>query len=79
VIASDSGGNPELIQDGENGLLYELGNPSDLSKKMQLMMDSEHLRNTLRRNAAHLVTERFSMATTVRKEEIYYLALLEGK
>jgi glycosyltransferase involved in cell wall biosynthesis len=79
VIASDSGGNPELIQDGESGLLYELGNPSDLSKKMQLMMDSEHLRNTLRRNAAHSVTERFSMATTVRKEEIYYLALLEGK
>ena len=34
VIASDTGANPELIQDYENGLLYHKGDVSDLASKI---------------------------------------------
>ena len=35
VIASNIGGNPELIEDGKTGYLFELGNPRDLADKMR--------------------------------------------
>lgn len=34
VIASNSGGVPELIEDGKTGYLFEAGNPLDLAQKM---------------------------------------------
>lgn len=34
VIASNSGGIPELIEDGKTGYLFEAGNPRDLAQKM---------------------------------------------
>lgn len=34
VIASNSGGVPELIEDGKTGYLFEAGNPRDLAQKM---------------------------------------------
>lgn len=35
VIASDTGANPELINDGESGLLYHYGNFEDLASKIE--------------------------------------------
>lgn len=35
VVGANSGATPELIQDGETGLLYEWGNPEDLSFKLK--------------------------------------------
>jgi glycosyltransferase involved in cell wall biosynthesis len=39
VIASDLGGNPELVSDGQNGLLFESGNAGDLARQIQRMLD----------------------------------------
>ena len=35
VVASDSGANPELIEDGETGLLFESGNATSLSRCLE--------------------------------------------
>lgn len=35
VIGSDTGGTPELIQDGKNGYLYNYGSAEDLASKME--------------------------------------------
>jgi glycosyltransferase involved in cell wall biosynthesis len=43
VIASNRGGNLELIRNGLNGLLYEYGNPSDLALKIS-QLDDQTLR-----------------------------------
>lgn len=50
VVASRSGGIPDLVHDGENGLLAEPGNPDDLAKALNRMLKDESLRKTL---AAH--------------------------
>ena len=39
VIASHSGGVPELVIDGETGFLFESGNAYDLSEKMRTFLD----------------------------------------
>ncbi len=41
VIASDMGGIPELIREGETGLLFEVGNPDDLEKKLRFLLETE--------------------------------------
>jgi glycosyltransferase involved in cell wall biosynthesis len=78
VIASDSGGNPELIQHGETGLLYELGNPSDLADKMMQIMDSDATRERLISNAYTFVKRTFQPEATVKLEEATYRRLLSG-
>lgn len=35
VVASNSGANPELVHDGNNGLLYQIGSSEDLASKIE--------------------------------------------
>lgn len=45
VIASDTGGNPEIVRDGVDGLLFERGNASQLAEKIrELYPDRERLK-----------------------------------
>ena len=41
VIASNKGANSELIDNGENGFLYEYGNSDDLSKKIEKVIEEK--------------------------------------
>jgi len=77
VIASDSGGNPELIKHGETGLLYELGNPSDLAEKMLQIMDSRATRERIISNSHSFVQAAFQPQATVKLEEAVYQRLLK--
>lgn len=77
VIASDSGGNAELIQCGETGLLYELGNPSDLADKMFQIMDSGILRAKIIENAHSFVRNAFRPQATIALEQAVYERLLD--
>ena len=43
VIASDTGANPELIEDEKNGLLYHYGNAGDLAQKIKRLFDDRAL------------------------------------
>jgi glycosyltransferase involved in cell wall biosynthesis len=47
VIASNIGGMREKVQDGENGLHFEVGNSRDLAKKLELAI-TPSVRETLR-------------------------------
>ncbi len=40
VVATRVGGNPEIVKDGENGLLCESGNPQDLVDKILKILNS---------------------------------------
>ena len=43
IIGADIGGIPELVIDGENGLLFESGNSKDLSKKISELYSNKKL------------------------------------
>lgn len=62
VIASRVGGNPELVRDGENGVLVEKGNVGELKSALRsLVID------TAQRKAMGYKSEYFSSALTIEK------------
>lgn len=41
VVAADTGATPEIVHDGETGLLYEFGNMDSLEEKITLLLDTK--------------------------------------
>lgn len=76
VIASSSGGNTELIEDGINGILYEPGNVQSLARAMEQIADDQELRVTMGKKAYLKVREVFDDTNTVCKEVNCYYQLL---
>jgi glycosyltransferase involved in cell wall biosynthesis len=75
-IASAVGGNPELVTDGQTGLLFRAGDSDDLAAKLRLVIDNADLRRNLAQNAAAFIKETFSLQSSIhRMQEIYSEAL----
>lgn len=60
VVASDAGALPEIIKDGENGLLYPLGSPEILVQQIKKICQDQHLRNRLIKNGIGYARNNFS-------------------
>lgn len=60
VIATNAGGVPEIIKDGENGILYTPGNSSELAEKIEILINKPRLQKFLSDNALISVHDRFS-------------------
>ncbi len=69
VIASNTGANPELIQDGENGLLYQYDNPKELADKIEYLMDNPEHYERIARAGQKCVREQYTTEKNV--EGIY--------
>ena len=78
VIGSRIGGIPELIEDGQSGLLFQSGNIQELAAKLRLVVDDAALRGRLAQAAARTAHDRFSMEIAARRTESLYKALLSG-
>ncbi len=78
VIASRTGGNPELIADRENGLLFHPGDAEALAALLGAVIASEAMRRELGRAAAHSIATNFSIAQSARRMEEIYTQVLEA-
>lgn len=75
-IASRTGGNPELIRDGETGLVFEPGNTRDLAVRLRHLLDKPDLRSRLVQAGSRFIREDFSLAASVKCVEEIYTGLL---
>ena len=72
TIASRVGGSPELIEDGQNGMLFEAGSATSLADKLRLAIGNPELRRALSQRGQTSIGERFGMLNSARRmEEIY--------
>jgi glycosyltransferase involved in cell wall biosynthesis len=72
VVASKVGGTPELVIDGETGLLFQSGNAIDLAHKLQLLAAKPTLRKVLAEKARQLIVDKFSLGRSAsRLTDIY--------
>lgn len=70
VISSDcpAGGPRELIVDGENGLLFQKGDPVDLASKIEMLLNDNLYKEKLGREAGNLI-EKVNSERIVREWE----------
>jgi glycosyltransferase involved in cell wall biosynthesis len=72
VAASRVGGNPELVTDGETGLLFEPRDAGGLAQALRALIGDAGLRDELGVRAARAMRERFSLEVAARRMgEIY--------
>ncbi len=79
VIGSNTGGTPELIRDGEDGFLYELGNPRELAEKIRWAIHHPDEANALLSAGKKKAEETFSIQHTAQQVFALYQRLSEGK
>ena len=74
VIATATGGNPEVVMDGKSGLLFPVGDFQRLRRQLNALRTRRDLRLKLGEQALQRVREEFSLDSMVRK----YAQLYEG-
>ena len=73
VIASNIGSLPELVVDGQTGLLFEVGSPKDLAEKILYLLKQPKLIDEMGMNAYNYVLKNHNPETHYEKlMEIYY-------
>jgi L-malate glycosyltransferase len=76
AVASRVGGNPELITDGETGMLFEARDVDGLAETLRSLLQDSALRAALAARAQRKVQERFSLAAAAQHMGEIYAALL---
>lgn len=76
VVATDTGGNPELIQDGENGYLYSVGNVQALADIVVRIINHPEQKAALAHSGLKTVEDLFSSEVMITKYQDFYSNLL---
>ncbi len=76
AVASRVGGNPELVQDGVTGLLFEPGNPAALATQLEPVVDNPGLRERLASAGSQFIAENFCTARSIGSIETVYSEFL---
>ncbi|HYL77029.1 MAG TPA: glycosyltransferase family 4 protein, partial [Bryobacteraceae bacterium] len=66
AVASNVGGNPELIRNGETGLLFESGDVAGLSDALRMLIENEPLRKQIGAAGARFIRGRFALRGSVQ-------------
>lgn len=77
-IASQVGGNPELVEDGHTGLLFRPGDAEDLAEKLRSLIADERARGALSAQAAGFIRAHFDRQGPVRRMADVYRSYLSG-
>tara|TARA_B110000211_G_scaffold72789_1_gene84492 strand:- start:4673 stop:5755 length:1083 start_codon:yes stop_codon:yes gene_type:complete len=78
LIASNTGGVPEIVKNDFNGKLVPPGNAKELSKALSLLINNRHLIDQFGNNAKKNIQLKFSSKSIENKLEYVYESLLKG-
>ncbi len=76
VVATDTGGNPELISDGENGFLVPVDMPAKLAEQILVLLNDSSLSAKMAENNLLKISGHFSVASMLDTHCDYYRRLL---
>jgi sugar transferase (PEP-CTERM/EpsH1 system associated) len=76
ILATDTGGNPEVVIGGESGLLFPVGDDAWLAERLLSLQSNTEWRRRLGESALSRVLSEFSIYSMVRKYEAVYEGLL---
>jgi len=76
VVCTDTGGNPELVQDGVNGFLVPVGDVSALANRIVCLLGDDRLSESMSAHAVTTFAGRFTVERMVAQHEQLYAFLL---
>jgi glycosyltransferase involved in cell wall biosynthesis len=79
VVATRVGGIPEIIADGENGLLHEVRDARGLAQQILRVLDDQNLAAALSRRGRESALSRFSKEQTLQAIRQMYSSLLQAQ
>ena len=79
VVATDVGGNPEVVIDGETGFIVPPKNPREMADKLLRLITDENLRRQMGEKARKRVEEHFGIKETVRQYQELYNCLMRKR
>ncbi|MBN2071289.1 MAG: glycosyltransferase family 4 protein [Candidatus Krumholzibacteriota bacterium] len=79
VVASDIFGIPELVSDGETGLLVDEGDSGRLAESVERLMSDRELLERMSKRSLEVFKERFTIERSVSLTSRLYEALVRGK
>lgn len=79
VVASKTGGVPEVVDDGENGLLVEPGNPEAIAEAIESLIKQVGKAGQLGRNGRVRVSQNFTAGTMAEKTANLYRRLVGSR
>jgi glycosyltransferase involved in cell wall biosynthesis len=77
VIATNRGGNPEIITDDVNGLLVPADHPDRLAEAIDRLFQEDGLAKRLRTAALNTIHEKFELERIVDRFMLYFQTVLE--
>ena len=79
VIASDTGGLPELVTHGLDGYLFPVGDVTAMSEAAIALLSNKDKLNTMKGEARSSAVTRFSSNLMVPRYEDYYMRVIAGR
>jgi glycosyltransferase involved in cell wall biosynthesis len=76
VLTTNVGGNPEVVTDGESGLLFATGDSKRLANYVMRLSQARELRMLMGSNARRHAQQDFSLGAMVRNYEKVYTSVL---
>jgi len=78
VVASNVGGLPEVVRDGETGFLASVGNIEDMAKHVRDLLTDPDLHARMSRAARSRAEEHFQLEPAVDRYQAAYRRLVGG-
>ena len=75
-VVTDSGGSPELIEDGISGLIVPPGDPGAIGAALRQLLDQPDLRRRMGKNAQKRIRTHFCIEDTINNTLILYKQLV---
>lgn len=78
VVATNNGGTPEIVVDGETGILVPPKDPQTLAKALMKLLNDKNLARQMGRKGRERVEKNFTLEQYVKKTELVYEELLNA-
>lgn len=79
VVATNVGGNPEIVQDGETGLLVPPRDPAAMADAIIRVLEAPEMAKRFGGAGRERVMKHFSLETVIRRTSELYMMLLERR
>jgi glycosyltransferase involved in cell wall biosynthesis len=81
IVAANAGGIPEVVVDGQTGLMAEVGNPVDFADKVQQLFADPAMQNRFRENGYEFLKDNFTKEVIAKKmfDELQDVIYRHGK